>query len=172
MPKGKIIRDTFEQLAELGQSTVKKTVKQTTKTFSPLQLLESEDEEEKNRRKSLQEKLKKEAGEKGNNKPLDFDNLQEKYQEQDKQKIDNLRGRLFQLSKQEEKEVQTKRKKQKEEEERVEEQQAQEKKKKEEEKKKLEEAPLPKGKQRRSIFSPKRKAQEQHPELRPAVGKQ
>ena len=36
MAKGKLLEDTFEQLAELGSSTAKKTVKQVVQTLNPL----------------------------------------------------------------------------------------------------------------------------------------
>lgn len=154
MAKGKILQDTFEQLAELGQSTAKKAVKQIGQTFTPLGVLE------------------KEQDKKPNHTPLDLKGLEKKYDAQDKQKEAVLRTRLFQLVKEGEKEELAKQKKERQEKERQLIAEEEEHKKKEEEKKKQQTTEAPRGKIRRSIFSPKKVAQREHAEIKPAVGKQ
>ncbi len=155
MKKGRILHDTFEQLAELGQSTAKKAVKQVGQTFIPLGMVEDE------------------QNKKPNHTPLDLDKLEKKYDQQDKQKEMALRTRLFQLVKEGEKEELAKLKRRKQEEEQKLLAEEQEKKKKEEEEKKKQQVvEAPRGKVRRSIFSPKKVAQREHAEVKPATGKQ
>lgn len=152
--KGRILHDTFEQLAELGQSTAKKAVKQVGQTFNPLRILETE------------------QNKKQNHTPLDFEGLKKKYDDQDKQKEVALRTLLFHLVKEGEKEELEKSKKLKQEEEQRVLVEEQEKKKKEEERKKQEQQKIPEGKKRRNIFSPKQTVKREHAEIKPSVGKQ
>lgn len=155
MKKGRILHDTFEQLAELGQSTAKKAVKQVGQTFNPLGILETE----KNKKQ--------------NHTPLDLEGLEKKYDEQDKQKEAVLRTRLFQLVKEGEKEELARQKRQKQEEQqKLLSEEEKKKKEEEEEEKRKQLAKAPKGKIRRSIFSPKKVAQREHAEVKPATGKQ
>lgn len=168
MTKPGFFDDTFEQLVELGSSTTKKTGKTLAQTFSPLKLLEkvtginNEDNSQ-----SLEKKDRK-----ASHTPLNFEKLKEKYRQQDKEKEIALRNRLFQLVKQgEEKEMERKKqeamiKKQEEEKEKAE----KDRRKKLEEQKETQEL-IPKGKIRKSIFSPKKAAQQKHQELKPGGGK-
>ncbi len=169
MPKKKtILSDSFEQVAELGKTTAKRTLK----TAKNIAL-------DVGTAKAL-EQLVTENGsatpEKTNGKnhtPLKMDELQNKYKEQDVQKEAALRARLFQLSRQEEGKILSEKKQEKQQEEQQIVQEEQQKKRKEEEKmQQQEQGALPEGKKRRSIFSPKKKASEQHAETRPATGKQ
>ena len=150
----------WEDLRELGELIAKNTAQELRQTFSPLKILEGITGKENEKRKQ-------------NSTPLDTEKLAKKYQEQDKQKEEALRQRLFQLVRQGEEEALQRQKKQETEEQRIKLYQEKEKKRKEEERKKqgipLE---IPKGKIRRSIFSPKKVTQRQHPEIKPASGKQ
>ncbi len=165
MPKGKIIRDTFEQIAELGGSTVKKGAEQAAKTFSPLSifenLLSSDSETPKN------DTDKKPEG----HTPIDIKGLTKKYEAQDKQKENALRNKLFQLVKSgDDQEMQ--KKKSVERQKTVQEQrEEQEKIEKEKRIRESQAGDVPQGKKRRSIFSPKARAQREHAELKPASGK-
>ncbi len=170
MPKGSFLSDTFEQLTEFGQSTAKKSVQSVKQTFDPLKLAEKA--MGKNEDRGI-EQLEKGKSKKTNHTPLDFEKLQNQYGLQDKAKAETLRHRLFQLVKQGEEKVLEDKKRKKLEKERAISYEELEKKRRAEEQKKLEEAlPMPRGKIRRSIFSPKKIVQRQHTELRPATGKQ
>jgi hypothetical protein len=160
------------ELLELGKSTVKNTGQQLKQTFSPLKILEGIIGEG-NENASIEKNDKNELKGKQNSTPLDTEKLRQKYQEQDKQKEEALRQRLFQLVKRGEEEVLQRQKQQEAEKQRMEAYKEQEKKRKEEERKKQEAlVEIPKGKIRRSIFSPKKVAQRQQAEVKPATGKQ
>ncbi len=169
MTKPGFFDDTFEKLVELGSSTAKKTGKSLAQTFSPLRLLEKAVGLDTNQADN--QNKEKNVG-KDSHTPLNFKRLKEKYDQQDKQKEMALRNRLFQLVKQgEEKEME--RKKQ---EEMAKKQQEEREKAEKERKKKLEEQQqaqelIPRGKIRRSIFSPKKAAQQKHAEFKPAGSK-
>jgi len=168
MPKGSILEDSFEQLVELGQSTVKQGVKQLGQTFSPLKLLEKAFGKDETDSPTGEKETKKPEN---SNTPLDLEKLQKKYQEQDKIKEQGLRNRLFQLWRNEEEKLEQRKKMEKQEKERKE---AQEKemKKRREAQENAQPVELPRGKQRRSIFSPKKVAQRQQAEVKPSAGKQ
>ncbi len=118
------------------------------------------------------EQLEKGQAKKQKHTPLDTKKLQDKYQDQDKRKAEALRQRLFQLVKSgEEKAIKERKRKELERQRQMVAEQEQ-KKKKEEEKNKQPPAPIPKGKVRRSIFSPKSWAKRLQTEVRPASGKQ
>ena len=166
MPKG-FAQDTFEKLAELGKSTTKGSGKQIAKIINPKDLLNKALGREINE-KTPQVQVEKD---KSKHTPLNFDKLQSAYQDQDEMKLKTLRSRFFQKVKQEEQREIDARKQEdaekKQTEVRV--QQA-----KEQEKIKAQQATqaeTPKGKERRSIFSHKKKAIEKHAETKPNVGK-
>ncbi|MCX7881150.1 MAG: hypothetical protein N2482_01395 [Patescibacteria group bacterium] len=172
MAKPGFWEDTFEQLVELGQSTVKQGAKQVGQTFSPLKMLDkltgkADNDNIDNDQKEKIEKLKKD-----NHTPLDFDKLQNKYQDQEKQRIEGLRQRLFQMVKRGEERVLEEKKRAEEEKKRRLIWEEQEKKKKKEERKRQEQqAEIPQGKVRRSIFSAKKVAKRQQTEVKPSAGK-
>lgn len=166
MAKDKILEDTFEQLAELGTSTAKKTVKSMGQILNPFS---SENNSSQSPSDSQTEQLK---NKKNNHTPLDFEKLNAKFQNREKQKTQALRNRLFQMVKQADERLLVEKKQKELEKKRREELEKQEKKKKEEEKKKKQQGTIPGGKIRRSIFSPKKAAQQQLTEVRPATGKQ
>ena len=171
MAKGNILSDTFEQLAELGQSTAKKTVKSVAQTLNPFDKTSggktSEVDREQNQAKTSEVK-------RGNNHtPVDFNRLQEKFQDKDKLQAEALRNRLFQIIKREDEKILERKDMEEAQKKRQEEYSTQEKKRKEQEKKQQEQqGNIPRGKIRRSIFSSKKTAERQHAELKPATGKQ
>lgn len=169
MVKGKFLDDTFEQLAELGKSTAKQTVKSVAQTFNPLSFFERKLD---NNSQPLIEQLKnQEQSQRKNHTPLNFERLSEKFRQQEKARTEALRQRFFQMVKKEEEKVLQEKKQQELQKQRQEEYERQE---KERQKKEKQEnfTPIPMGKVRRSIFSPKKIAQRSHTETKPSVGKQ
>lgn len=167
--KGTILGDTFEQLAELGQSTAKKTVKSVAQTFNPLAQFEKSNMGPD--QKAMLEKLK---NKKDNHTPLDFKKLQAQYDKNDTKQTDALRRHLFGLVKRsDERMLMEKRQTEMQKKRQGAYAEADKKKKEEEKKRSMSQGDgMPKGKQRRSIFSKKKVAQEQHTETKPATGKQ
>lgn len=178
MPKGGFWSDTFEQLAELGHSTVKQTGQAVKQTVSPSKIIGQIIGTSQERTSEVKGGSTEgggrtsEVNEGKNNTPLDFQKLQQSYQNQDKQKENALRSRLFQLVKSgEEKAVQEKEKKT-EEEKRKEIYEEQEKKKRQQQQIQQQIASVPQGKVRRSILSKKKAVQQQQTEVKPSTGKQ
>lgn len=175
--KGTFAGDTFEKLAEMGKSTVKKTGKSVSQTFDPSKLFEQTtgSSHELPQKQEPQEKAPSSDKTK-NHTPLDFAALQKKYEEQDREKMNKLRGHLFRLVKEGEQKVLEEKKKEEKEKVEREMREKEEKKKKDEEEKKRQQDEIPRGKQRISIFSPKaarkRAANRQRTEIRPSTGKQ
>lgn len=173
MAKGQFAHDTFEKLAELGASTAKKTVKSVAQTFSPLKILEqtknsstSEVEEEQRDGKTSEVKN-------SGHTPIDLEGLKKKYEDQDKQKEEQLRQRLFQLVKEGEKGARREAdEKEKERQQRLLQAEQAKKKKGEEKKAQEQQEDIPKGKERKSIFSTKKIVREKHAEFKPGGGKQ
>ncbi|MBI5127089.1 hypothetical protein HZA76_01380 [Candidatus Roizmanbacteria bacterium] len=165
MAKGKILEDTFEQLAELGVSSAKKTVKSVAQTLNPF---DKPSETQNPQNQKTLESLKKSK----NHTPLDFDNLKNKFQDKEKLKAEALRNRLFQMVKQGDEKLMMEKRQKELEKKRQEVYLEEEKKRKDEEKKRQQAAPMPTGKIRRSIFSSKKTAEQQHAETKPATGKQ
>lgn len=166
--------DTFEKLVEQGASQTKKVVKsaaqQVKQVASPSKLWEQLLGASPNH-PDLPDSPDKRPGK--THTPLDFDKLGKAYQNNERQKEEQLKQRLFQLVKQGEEKVLYEKKKEEEEKKRKEYYEAMEKKKKEEEEKKQQQmAEIPQGKVRRSIFSPRKVAERQHSEFKPATGKQ
>lgn len=174
MPKGKLLEDTLEQLVELGQSTAKKSAQQVAQTINPLNLANKLAGGETSEVKSEQNQARTSEVKKAEkHTPLDFNKLQEKFKDKEKMKIEGLRNRLFQIVKREDEKSLERKKMEEADKKRREEYLAQEKKRKEQEKKQQEQqGNIPRGKIRRSIFSPKKVAERQHTELKPATGKQ
>ena len=178
-----VLEDSFEKLVEQGTTQAKKATKSATqqvkRTISPTKMWEqilgldsnsgrtSEVEEERSDGKTSEVNKVK-----GNHTPLNLEKLGKSYQDNEKQKTEALRQRLFQLVKRGEEKVLLEKKQEAEEKKRKEAYEVEMKKKKEEEKKKQQAGELPKGKIRRSIFSRKKVAQRQHAELKPSSGKQ
>ena len=77
MAKGTILGDAFEQLAELGQSTAKKTVRSMAQIVNPF----SSEANESNK-SNLSNSTEVNRGK--NHTPVDFDKLKNKFQDKDK----------------------------------------------------------------------------------------
>ncbi len=171
MVKGGFFEDTFEKILEQGATTVKQSVKQVAKTFDPLQMLD----QVTGRSATDQgiEQIEKSQPKKQKHTPLDFQNLQKNYENQDKQKTDALRQRLFQIVKGGEEKVLMEKRQEEMEKKRRETYEEMDKKRREEDRKKQEAAQFtPQGKVRRSIFSPKKIAKREQAEFKPSSGKQ
>ncbi len=166
--KKTILTDSFERITELGKTSAKKTAKAVKNIVQDVGTAKGLEKLVTGYEKTFNEKSNDQ-----NHTPLDVDKLKTHYEQQDKQKMEVLKTHLFRLSKQEEQKINAQRKQEREQKKQQEFTEEEEKKKKEEEiKKRLAESSIPKGKERRSIFSPKKKAQQEHAETRPAVGKQ
>ena len=172
MVKGSFASDTFEKLAEFGQSTAKKTVKSVAQTFNPIKILESANSSTSEN--GEEEALKNYEQNKGKGiTPLNFDKLQGKYKDQDKVKQEALRLKLFRLVKSGEERVVEAEKRDQEEKKQKEAYEQRQKKQQEQQKKQQEqEADIPKGKVRKSIFSAKKVAERQQIEVKANSGKQ
>lgn len=164
MPKGKILQDSFEQIVELGQTTATKGAKQAAQTFSPLNILE-------NLTTSRTPKPIETEKKKDSHTPIDLGSLKNNYEAQDKQKENVLRNKLFRLVKSGDEQELEKKKSESRQKTAQEQREEQEKIEREKRIRESQSGNVPQGKQRRSIFSPKAKAQREHAETRPAVGK-
>ncbi len=171
MAKGKFWDDTFEQLAELGMSTGKKTIKAVAQTINPLSAFDKQTGDgtaEVEERGGKTSEVKK----RNNHTPLDFEKLKEKYQNGDAQKTQALKKHLFDLVKGADERLLMEKKQKEMEKKRQEALEEQDRRKKEQERYVQQDDTLPHGKVRRSIFSKKKVATEQHAEMKPATGKQ
>lgn len=171
--KGSFVSNVFEDLKDLGTSTVKSAASAVAKPLNPVKILEEivspggKGETDEKMEQAKQEELKKQSST-----PLDFGKLNDKYKENDQQKLMAVR-KQFQLVKEEEQKAIDERKKEEQERQQKLAQEEQEKKRKEQEKQQAEQsAPAPAGKQKRGMFGAKKKAQMQHQETKPSVGKQ
>lgn len=171
--KGRFLGDTFEQLSEFGQSTAKASVQAVKQSFIPLQILEQKNSPQSGQRgeKGLQQ-IEQAVNKNGNHTPLDMEKLKKQYLNQDEQKAQALRNRLFQLVKSGEEKVLYEKKKEEEEKKRKEAYEEEEKKRKERENAQAQNAAIPQGKQRKSIFSAKKVAKREQMEVKPSSGKQ
>ena len=178
MAKGNILSDSFEQLVELGSTTAKKSAQQVAQTINPLKLAQSafgiESSDQSNESHKSNQPHSSESLKKGkDHTPLNFNKLQEKFKDKEKMKMEVLRSRLFQIVKRDDEKTLERKKMEEAQKKRQEEFSAQEKKRKEKEKRQSEQQDnIPEGKIRRNIFSPKKTAERQHAELKPATGKQ
>jgi len=169
MAKGNILSDSFEQLAELGQSTAKKTVKSVAQTLNPFDktAVGKGPGSEEFGRKTSEIKNKKDHT------PLDFNKLKNKFQNKDKLKAEALRNRFFQIIKREEEKILERKNLKEKEVERQQEEETYEKRKKEQEKKQSQQQDsMPVGKAKRGTMPRKKSSEQQHVENKPASGKQ
>lgn len=163
MAKGSILSDTFEQLAELGQLTAKKTVKSVVQIVNPF------DKTSETQDTKLPESLKNP----NNHTPVDFDKLKNKFQDKDKLKAEALRNRLFQIVKREDEKTMERKDMEETQKKRQEENEIQEKKRKEQQQKiQGQQIGMPTGKAKRGFMSSKKISEQQHVENKPALGKQ
>lgn len=167
MAKGNLWNDSFEQALEFGASTAKQSAQAVKQTFNPLKVLEQTTQSPQNSQDKGIEQTEKGKSNEQKHTPLDFDKLNEKYQDQDKQKLDGLRNRLHQLVKSDEQKAIEARKKQEEDRQKQFQQQDQEKERKEEQQRQQEAMQgEPQGKKRGSLFSPRKKGQTSHQEVK------
>ncbi len=101
MASKRIVTNTFEQVLETGRDMAKSSVKQVKETFSPWEMIRNsfDIKESSNDTQDPQSKLKEMRGKGDKHTPLDFDKLNSTYADQDKQKIEIMKQRLFQLVK-------------------------------------------------------------------------
>lgn len=171
MAKGQFAHDTFEKLTELGASTAKKTVKSVASTVSPTKIIEQIAGQKAEAEAETKRKELKKNGD--SHTPVDLEGLKKKYDEQDKQKEVEIRNKLFQLVQEGSKSA--KQKAEEKERQRIQEMTQETEEKKQKQKQKLEQEQqedIPRGKERKSLFSTKKKSMEKHAEYKPAVGKQ
>lgn len=178
----KIIHDTFEQIAEAGKDMAKSSAKQVKETFSPWDIIRNSltdtGASAENQHSQGASQLKELQGKGKNNTPLNFDKLQKSYADQDKQKIDMMKQRLFQLVKKDEEKTVMKGKQEKAEKERdVAQEEAEKRRKEEERRRQLMMSDAPEGKSGRGTAlmgkKKRRKATEPQPaETKPGSSKQ
>jgi len=168
MTKNTILGDAFEQLAELGSSTAKKTVKSVAQIVNPFdQARTSEVGPEQNTRKTSEVKRGK------NHTPVDFKKLQNKFQDKDKLQADALSRQFFQNVKREDEKIIQRKEMEEAQKKRQEEYEEQEKKRKgQQQKMQNQQSSMPTGKAKRGTMSRKRSSEQQHVENKPASGKQ
>lgn len=155
MPKGSFWNDTFEKIGELTASTAKKATETVRQTFDPTKMMEQVTgaDNSQNNSNSQKEKMAK----KQDHTKLDFDKLQNSYQNQDKQKTNALRNKLFQLVKSgDEKVLQEKEQEKKNREEQTLREEQDKKKRLEETKRQQNAGDAPAGKERKSILGKKK----------------
>lgn len=174
-----IFSDSFEDFFELVKSTSQQTT-QAVKMVTVGSLKKALDQftgvgEKSSVADKGIEKLENGQAKQQNYTPLRLEKLQEKYREQDEAKMNDVRQKLwhyFNLEKQEEnkaieerkrKEIERKHKEEQEKEEEIKRKQAQQ---------QQNVVPMPKGKERRSIFAPRKTARRSMAETRVGTGKQ
>lgn len=174
----KIIQNVFEQVVDSGKDMAKSSAKQIKETFNPWDIIRNSFTETKSTPdQSVKSQAKETLGKGKNSTPLDFDKLQKQYANQDKQKIDVMKQRLFQLVKRDEENMLMKGKQEKAEKERAITQEEADKKRREEEKKRQQTyAAAPQGKTGRgSALSGKKRKKPTEPqpaETKPGSSKQ
>lgn len=160
-----------DQLFELGKSTAKQSVKAVGSIVDPTKILDASTGT--NSGDKGMEQLEKGKGKKTNNTTLDFQKLQNKYNDQDKMKTQMLRQRLFQMVKSGDEKLMMEKRQEELQKKRQESYQDQDKKQKEQaQKQQLASSTEPQGKIRKSIFSAKKVAKREQAEVKPASGKQ
>lgn len=169
--KGSIVSNVFEQLEDLGKSTVKSTAKAVNQTFNPVKLIEEITAPSGKTDPAAEEKLKEGSG-KQSATPLDLKKLDNKYKENSLNDLAAVR-RQFNLVKSEEKraldelEKEEMMRKQK-----IAQEEAQKNQQKQQQAQQEQIGGLPQGKKKRGVMAPKKKSQEKHAEMKPATGKQ
>jgi hypothetical protein len=160
MAKNTILGDTFEQLAELGASTIKQTVKAVGQIVNPFDQAKTQE-------------IKRGQ----NHTPVDFDKLKNNFQNKDKQKADAiaqaLKNRLFQMVKREDEKIIERKEMKEKQKERDEENEVYEKRRREQQRKQAQQQDdIPTGKGKRGVATRKKTSEQQHVENKPASGKQ
>ncbi|MFA6533211.1 MAG: hypothetical protein WCT22_04420 [Patescibacteria group bacterium] len=167
MTKNTILGDAFEQLAELGQSTAKKTVKSMAQIVNPFDNAKtSEFNPEQNSARTSEVNRGK------NHTPVNFDKLKNNFQDKDKLQADALSRQFFQNVKREDEKILQRQEMEVAQKKRQEEYEEQEKKKKEQQQKSQGQQIISVGKTKRGVAVRKRTSEQQHVENKPASGKQ
>lgn len=167
MKKGTILGDTFEQLAELGQSTAKKTVKSVAKTFNPFDKITGE----KNSPSGEMNRKAEEMKHGKDHTPLDFKKLNERFQDKDKLQAEALRSRYFQSVKREDEKILERKNMSEQQKKQEEANAAYDERRRDQQKKQSQQDGLPGGKAKRGVAA-RKKSSDQHVENKPASGKQ
>jgi len=171
MAKGNILSDTFEHLAELGQSTAKQAVKSVVQIVNPFDKTSGAKTSEVNQEPSQVRTSEVKRGK--DHTPLDFQKLKNKFQSKDKLQAEALRNRLFQIVKREDEKILERKDMEEAQKKRREEYEEQEKKRKDQQQKQSQQQDsLPTGKAKRGTMSRKRSSEQQHAENKPGTGKQ
>lgn len=165
MAKGKILSDTFEQLAEFSASTAKKTVESVAGIVNPFSN-ESNKTNEAHKTNSPESNLNK------NHTPVDFKELQKKFENKDKIKAEALARQFFQNVKREDQKILDRKEMEEQQKERQEEQEVQDKKRREQQQKAQNQEIVSTGKTKRGVAKRKKAPEQQHVENKPASGKQ
>jgi len=169
MKKGSILGDTFEQLAELGQSTAKKTVKSMSQIVNPFDKVSGDKVSGLEKQSGKSPEINREK----NHTPVDFKNLQEKFQDKDKLKAEALSRQFFQNVRREDEKILERESIKEQQNKNQEENEAYEKKKRDQQQKQSQQQDnLPGGKAKRGVMSRKKSSEQQHVENKPASGKQ
>ena len=168
----KILKNAFEQVVETSKDVAKSSAKQIKDTLSPWDMIRNSFTET-NPQKNMEHQMKSNEAQGKDEKhtPLNFDNLNKSYADQDKQKIDAMKQRLFQLVKNDSEKADQKTKQEKMQKERNEQQEEMDKKREEERRRQQSGMISPQGK----LKGGKRKRQAAEPqplESKPGSSKQ
>ncbi|MCR4313404.1 MAG: hypothetical protein NUV58_04085 [Candidatus Roizmanbacteria bacterium] len=169
MKKGTILGDTFEQLAELGQSTAKKTVKSMAQIVNPFDGAKTSAVSGEPNTGKTAEVINRGK----DHTPLDFKKLNDKFQDKDKLQAEALRSRYFQSVKREDEKILERKNMSEQQKKQQEANEAYEQKRREQQKKQTQQQDdMPTGKAKRGIMARKKSSEQQHVENKPASGKQ
>jgi len=171
MASKKIVTNAFEQVIEASKDMAKSSAKQIKETFNPWDMIRNSFTET-NPQKDIENKMKsnESPGKGDKHTPLNFDNLNKSYADQDKQKIDAMKQRLFQLVKSDSEKTDQKTKQEKMQKERNEQQEEVDKKREEERRRQQSGMIAPQGKLKGG--KRKRPAEPQPVESKPGSSKQ
>lgn len=173
MARSGLLGDTISEVFELGKSTVQNTGKSVGNTFSPLKIMEqngllpASGPLKSGEEKGMEQLEQGQGQKKNNNTPLDFNKLNDTYKKDDAASLQKLRGIYFQRVKSEEKQAIAALQNKEDERKKRELEEEEEKRRQIEAQKQQEVAQdVPRGKERKNMFSPKKKAQESHQEVK------
>lgn len=172
--KNSVVSNVFEQMTDTTKASLKSAAKQVVDLVDPAKIIEQivSPGTALNNEQNPVEKIKQETEKKQSSTPLNFENLNKKYQENDAVKLMQWRKQLNSV-KEGEKNAINELEKEREDRMRKIAQEEQEKKRIEAEQQNANTSTsMPQGKQKRGMMAPKKKAQQQHQETKPSVGKQ
>jgi hypothetical protein len=167
----KIIHNAFEQILESGRDVAKSSAKQVVETISPWDMIRNSFEGVDANKNATDPttQMKELQGKSDKHTPLNFDNLQKSYADQDKQKMEAMKQRLFQIVRRDDEKSSMKSKQQKNEKEHAVVQEESDKRRREEEKRRQQSMSAPQGK----LKGRRKKPSEPQPaETKPGSSKQ